>query len=75
MTITAERRRNLFPLRNTVSFTKVRRSHGEKHCGDLPHSEFPRRPSSALSKTTIKLQIPDRVNESVFKLRPRAIAQ
>ena len=75
MTITAERHRSLFPLQNTVSFTKVRRSHGEKHCGDLPLSAFPRRPSSALSKTTIKSRIPDPVNESVFKLHPRVIAR
>jgi maltooligosyltrehalose trehalohydrolase len=69
------RHRNLFPPQNTVSFIKARRSHGEKHCVDLPLSGFPRRRSSVSSRTTIKSQIPDRVNESVFKLHPRVIAR
>ena len=72
---TAVHHRNLFPPPNTVSFIKVRHSHGEKHCVDRLLSAFPRRLSSVLSKTTIKSRIPDRVNESVFKLHPRVIAR
>ena len=75
MPIIVARLRNLFPPQNTVSFTKVRHSHGEKHGVDRPLSGFPRRLSSVLSKTTIKSRIQDRVNESVVKLHPRAIAR